>query len=89
MATTTDKYQGIELFGIDNEPIGTVAGLLTLEDRRQFYVVDAGGFLMFGKTRYYVPAGEGVATGSRRLEVAMTAADMEQRGWDQTPVDDE
>ncbi|HEY7031436.1 MAG TPA: PRC-barrel domain-containing protein [Thermomicrobiales bacterium] len=87
MAELTDRYLGIELYGADGERIGTVAGLLTADDLAQYYVVEHGGFLGFGKRRYYVPAERGVATGGRRLDTDATESQFGALGWDTPPVD--
>jgi hypothetical protein len=87
VAELTHRYQGIALYGADGERIGTVVGLLTDDDRRQYYVTETGGFLGFGKRRAYVPAERGVATGSRRLDVDATAADVAGLGWDRSPTE--
>jgi hypothetical protein len=86
MSAMTDKYRGIDLFGDDGRRIGTVTGLLTGDDRRQHYVVETRGFLGRGGTRYYVPAEHGIATGSRRLEIAAREADLVAWGWNQPPI---
>jgi hypothetical protein len=86
MIAMTDKYQGIELFGTDGKRIGIVAGLLTGNDRRQHYVVETRGVLGRGKTRYYVPAEHGVATGGRRLDVDAREADFVAWGWHRPPA---
>ena len=86
MAEMSDKYKGIELFGIDGEKVGTVSGLLVDESRRQYYVVDAGGSLGLGRTRYYVPAELGVATGSQRLEIELNGDQIAEMGWDRAPA---
>jgi hypothetical protein len=87
MAELTDRYTGIELYGSDGDKIGTVVGLLTSDDLHQYYVVDRGGFLGLGKTRYYVPADRGVAAGSRRLDADATVSQFGELGWDEPPVD--
>jgi hypothetical protein len=87
MAEMTERYMGIELFGSDEQKIGTVVGLLTTDDLHQYYVVESGGFLGFGKTRSYVPADRGVATGGRRLDVDATAAQFVDLGWDRAPAE--
>jgi hypothetical protein len=87
MAEITERYKGIELYGSDGERIGTIVGQLTADDRHQYYVVERGGFLGFGKTRYYVPADRGVAAGSRRLNIDATAADLAGLGWDRSPTE--
>jgi hypothetical protein len=86
MAELTDRYMGIELFGADNEKIGTVTGMLTADDLRQYYVVEHGGILGFGKSTYYVPADRGIATAGRRLDVDVTQAQFATLGWDRAPT---
>lgn len=86
MAEMTDKYQGVELFDAEDEKIGTVSGMLTDDNLHQFYVVETGGLLGFKKTRYYVPAEAGVATGSQRLDAEVTKDQIDDLGWDRPPA---
>ena len=85
MAEMTEQYMGIEMFGQNDEKIGTVVGLLTADDRRQFYVVESGGFLGMGKSSYYIPAERGIATNDKRLDVDVTTDQLSTLGWDHLP----
>jgi hypothetical protein len=87
MAQLTDRYTGIELYGTDGQKIGTVSGLLTSDELQQYYVVERGGFLGFGRSTYYVPADRGVATSSRRLDTDVRESQIGELGWDRPPVD--
>ena len=50
-------------------------------------MVESGGVLGIGRSRYCVPAEAAVATGSNRLDVEATEDDFAVLGWDRAPAE--
>jgi hypothetical protein len=87
MAELNNRYAGIELYDADGKKVGTIAGLLTADDLHQYYVVEHGGFLGFGKSHSYVPADRTITSGGRRLDTEVPSSRFGELGWDEPPVD--
>jgi sporulation protein YlmC with PRC-barrel domain len=80
-----DQLRGKPVFTYDDERLGTVRDVITVEreGNRRYLVVEGE---LYGTGRYYVPASEVRTVGPGRILLGTTRDDLQELDWFQPPA---